>query len=128
VNTTRSTSTDRQRRRQHSPEFKASLIEACSKPGVSIAAIALANGVNANLLRRWIVNAEAGAGVRRRELVPATADSVPASEAFIAVATTAAAEPEAIRVEIRRGATCVSVAWPMSASVACAAWLREVLR
>jgi len=30
------------------------LIAACSRPGVSIALVALANGINANLLRRWI--------------------------------------------------------------------------
>lgn len=45
---------DRRRRRRHTVEFKANLIAACSRPGVSIASVALANGINANLLRRWI--------------------------------------------------------------------------
>ena len=35
-------------------EGKAALVAACSAPGVSVAAIALAHGVNANLLRKWI--------------------------------------------------------------------------
>jgi transposase len=35
-------------------EGKAALIAACAQPGASVAAIALAHGVNANLLRKWI--------------------------------------------------------------------------
>lgn len=36
-------------RRRHSPEFKTQAITACQHPGVSIAAVALANQLNANL-------------------------------------------------------------------------------
>ena len=39
-------------RRRHSAEFKAKLIEECRRPGVSMASVAMANGVNPNLLRR----------------------------------------------------------------------------
>ena len=35
-------------------EGKAALVAACAQPGASVAAIALAHGVNANLLRKWI--------------------------------------------------------------------------
>lgn len=42
-------------RRRHSPEFRASVIQACLQPGVSIAAVALANGLNANMVRKWII-------------------------------------------------------------------------
>ena len=35
-------------------EGKAALVVACAEPGASVAAIALAHGVNANLLRKWI--------------------------------------------------------------------------
>ncbi len=41
------------RRRTHSAEFKARLVQTCRQPGVSSAAVALAHGLNANLLRRW---------------------------------------------------------------------------
>ena len=37
---------DRRRRRRHSPEFRAAVIEACRQPGVSVAGVALANGLN----------------------------------------------------------------------------------
>ena len=39
-------------RRRHDAEFKAQVIAACLQPGVSLAAIALANGLNANMLRK----------------------------------------------------------------------------
>lgn len=35
-------------------EAKRELVEACLQPGVSVARIALAHGINANLLRKWI--------------------------------------------------------------------------
>ncbi|AKU12373.1 transposase [Azoarcus sp. CIB] len=44
----------RQGRRRHAEEFKQQVIAACLQPGISIAAVALANGLNANLLRRWV--------------------------------------------------------------------------
>lgn len=39
----------------YSKAGKQALIQACLQPGVSVAASALANGVNANLLRKWIL-------------------------------------------------------------------------
>ena len=40
-------------RRQHEKSFKAELVEQCLVPGASVAAVALAGGVNANLLFKW---------------------------------------------------------------------------
>lgn len=48
----------RRRRRVHSPEFKAELVAICQQPGVSMAAVALNHGINANLLRRWVTEHE----------------------------------------------------------------------
>jgi hypothetical protein len=59
VNTSeRAISMVRRRRRRHSAGFKAEAVAACLQPGVSIAAVALSRGLNANLLRRWVVEAE----------------------------------------------------------------------
>ena len=44
----------RRTRRTHSEAFKRSLIEACGEPGASVSGVALANGINANQLRRWM--------------------------------------------------------------------------
>lgn len=38
----------------YDPEAKRQLIEACLRPGVSVARLAMQHGVNANLLRTWI--------------------------------------------------------------------------
>lgn len=48
----------RRRRRRHSAEFKAAAIQECLRPGVSIAAVALAHSLNANILRKWLIDAE----------------------------------------------------------------------
>ncbi len=41
------------RRREHSTEFKRDLVARSLEPGVSVAAIAMDNGINANLLFGW---------------------------------------------------------------------------
>jgi transposase len=41
-------------RRRYEPASKERLIEACLRPGVSLAGLALQHGVNANLLRKWV--------------------------------------------------------------------------
>ena len=43
------------RHARYSDDFKRQVVAACLGPGVSGAAIALANGLNANMLRRWVV-------------------------------------------------------------------------
>ena len=114
----------RRRRRLHSDEFKADAIAAAAQAGMSMAAVAMARGINANLLRRW---------VREAEVLPAKALSnaalAPSPAAFVAVQMPAPAPPVGdIRVELRRGPTTISVAWPMAALAECASWMRELLR
>ncbi|WP_080531291.1 transposase [Alloalcanivorax xenomutans] len=46
------------RRRHFSREFKAHIVAACQEPSVSVSRIALDNQLNANLVRRWIREAE----------------------------------------------------------------------
>ncbi len=125
----------RRRRRKHSSEFKARVIAACRKPGVSMAAVALAYKLNANLVRTWVVAAEresvrksAGAAAPGARLPVPTQ---PATDGFIALplAVTPAASAEAsITIELRRGATTIKLAWPVSAAADCAAWLQDLLR
>ena len=44
--------------RRHSEEFRARVIELARQPNTSVAAVALANGLNANMLRRWVRESE----------------------------------------------------------------------
>jgi transposase len=114
----------RRRRRRHSEQFKSQVIAACQLPGVSIASVALSNGVNANLVRRWVAECE------RRLPAPKQPDSAAGGNgkpAFVPLQVNQEAD-SAVRIELRRGAMTVHVVWPASASAACAAWLRELLR
>jgi transposase-like protein len=47
-------------RRTRSSEFKAQVVAACIHPGISIAAVAMANGINANLARSWVMVKQSG--------------------------------------------------------------------
>ena len=40
-------------RRRHSDELKAKVVAACDEPGMSISGVALAHGLNTNLVRKW---------------------------------------------------------------------------
>lgn len=115
----------RRRRRRHSKEFKAELVAACRRPGVSSAAVALTHAINANLLRRWV--AEAESADERLNDAPATVAAP--SEAFVALPVSTRSSSDAlVRIEVRRGPLTVSVQWPSSAAHECAIWLREVLK
>jgi transposase len=115
----------RRRRRAHSAEFKAQVVAACSAPGVSSAAVAMANGVNANLARRWVVDAERRSG---GTLARAANSVVPSGFMPVQLPPAEAAAPVDIRIEVRRGPTALSVSWPCAAASECAAWMRELLR
>lgn len=124
----------RRTHRRHSAEFKAQVILACRQPGVSSAAVALANGLNANMLRRWMREAEC---VDPRPTICQAARSVSAAgsasslPAFVAVQmpSPAAAPAESdIHIEFKRGPTMIIMRWPVSQAGACASWLRELLR
>jgi transposase-like protein len=130
VNTSDDGSIVRRRRRQHSAEFKAKVVSACRKPGVSIAAVALANRLNANLLRRWVVAEERAPTGKAIEPVSAAPARLPENGTFlpIQVESSAVTSAREIRIELRRGATVVKVDWPLAAAADCAAWLRELLR
>src|SRR5690349_12825830 len=54
---------------------KAELVRRCQHPGVSVAKMALAHGVNANLLRKWITTAPASPAPRGVALVPVRTDN-----------------------------------------------------
>ena len=116
----------RRRRRKHSAEFKAHVVAACSKPGVSSASVAMANGINANLVRRWVKDAE-GEQDDVEAVVAPKAVPPPAAK-FVPLPLPSPAPVSDVRIELQRGATKVVVTWPVTAASECAAWLRELLR
>ena len=112
------------RHRHHPEEFKRAVIAACCEPGASVAGIAMANGINANQVRRWM---------RERGIEPPTRRSlvrvVETAPAFVQLPLSSA-EPASgdIRIEIHQSNTAIKVEWPVHASGDCAAWLRGWLR
>lgn len=106
-------------RRRHAHELKAKVLSECAAPGASVAHVALAHGLNANLVHKW-----------RRQAVGEPSVRSPEMPTFIpvAMAPAATAVVDDIRIDLRRGALTVNVTWPMAASAQCAGWLRELLK
>ena len=109
----------RSSRRRHSAELKARVLTQCAVPGASVAKVAMSHGVKANVVHRWRQLAREGAGaapVSVREFVPVSV-SMPIQQ-----------DCADIRIELRRGATTMTIAWPGAAASDCAVWMRELLR
>jgi transposase len=102
-------------RRRHSAELKAQVLSECAQLGASVASVAMSHGINANVVHKW------------RRLAGAASLPV-ASFVPVALPAPACAAPADIRMELRRGATSMTITWPASAAVDCAAWMRELLR
>ena len=121
-------SEDRKRRRRYSAQLKAQVMAECAAPGASVAQVAMAHGINANVVHRWRQRAREG-GARRTGVSAATPVAA-ATQSFVPVVVSdapAGAKAEEIRIELRRGATALAVRWPVSAAAQCAMWLRELL-
>jgi transposase-like protein len=119
------------RRGRYSNDFKRQVVAACLASGVSTAAIALSNGLNANLLRRWVVESSPRSDSQRTKIATALAPAR-GNPGFVPVRldpTSPASHIAStdIRIELQHGATTVQIHWPLQASSQCAQWLREVL-
>ena len=71
-------------RRTYPLEYKRDLVRQCREPGVSVSALALAHGINANLVRKWI---------RQQRALPA-ASAMPQA-ILLPVTTNASVKPAA---------------------------------
>lgn len=119
--------TGRRRRRTHSAHFKAEAVGACQQPGVSVAAVALARGLNAAMLHRWVKTAEGSRNpIAIRTTVPSA--RIENNESFVPVSLPSNPAEGVIRIEVRRRGGTVSVEWPASAAHECALLLRELVR
>ena len=131
MDTTRGDASAGRGRRRHSDEFKSEVVQACRAPGVSIAAVSLSYGLNANMVRRWLVEPRSVAGLVCGPGVLAAAAGVPldAQHKFVPLRLADSSTPQRdIHIELRRGPTTVVVNWPAQQAAACAVWLREWLR
>ena len=121
----------RRSRRRYTAEFKQQAIEACLQPGISMASVALANGLNANLLRRWVTERQeeaAGTAVLPDQHPLERPESTAPGLVPITVAMPETAPVSEIKIEIHRSQMLISIIWPGSQSTSCADWLRDLLR
>jgi hypothetical protein len=109
----------RRRRRRHSVFFKAEAVGACQQPGASVAAVALARGLNANLLRRWVQEAERGDAPIAIRSAESSAAATGAGD-FVPVSLSSGPVESQIQIELRDGAKRLSLRWPASQARECA--------
>ena len=119
-------------RQRYSKEFKSEVIAQARQPHVSIASVALSHGLNANLLRRWMYDADPSYLKRENGLV-GTSGSVPITNTpgFLPVSlphSSSKADCQSIEIEVHKGSSTIKVKWPMQASTTCLAWLRELTK
>ncbi len=129
-------------RRRHSDELKAKVVAACNEPGASISGVALAYGLNANLVCKW--RSGRGAQLTGTAISPAAGKPplLGVAPEFVAIEMPTAAKAGAhaavrptaaapmgdapIQLELRRGPLHINVRWPTSAAEDCRAWLSEL--
>jgi len=106
-------------------EFKSRLIDLASQPGASMAGVAVAHGVNPNLLRRWIRESKIRSGPAR--FIPVMLESTvqPVSQ----VPVLKEEQPtQRIEVSLQRGDLRVKFKVHSAQMVELGQLLREVLR
>jgi transposase-like protein len=118
----------RRRRRRHSAAFKAAVVKECMRPGVSIAAVALAHSLNANMLRKWVIDAENALPAKSKKGSTEVIEDAMPAPTFVPLALPAPTVESEIRIKLQRGGTTVTLVWPAGAARECAAWLSDWLR
>ncbi|WP_208510361.1 IS66-like element accessory protein TnpA [Variovorax paradoxus] len=114
-------------RRRYSVTTKAQVVAECAEPGASVAKIAMAHGINANVVHRWRKLARCGdakAALKTGEFIALPLTMAPAP----VPSTTSQPAVLDLQVELRRGAITMSITWPACAAAEFALWTREVLR
>ena len=111
------------KRRLYRAELKSQVVTQVRLPGASVARVALSHGINANIVHRWLREREGQAQMAPSGFV---AVSLPTGNGKLGDEP---AQPgQDIRIEVRRGATVVNIAWPVAQAGECSAWMRELLR
>jgi len=108
------------KRRRYSEEQKLQVLAECDAGGASVAKVAMARGINANVVHRWRQlsrDTTAPKSTNAGQFVPVSLTDVPTQEKV----------PD-IHIELRRGPMAVTITWPLAAAAECATWLRELLR
>lgn len=117
-------------RRTHSPEFKARVLAACRQPGASIAGVALAHGVNTNVVHKWL----SGIGMKRcAQQLPAATPSPMSPMQFLPVGLSASSREHSvspgsqdIHLDLDLGAMQIKLRCPRGSALSAAALLHAL--
>ena len=118
-----------QTRRRYGSQFNAKVLAQCEEPDMSVAKVAMSHGINDNVCTAggsW--RGSSGPGLPPTVTAPRSAES---AAGFVLWALPAPATPDVkteIRLEIRRGAVTVGIAWPEQAPGDLAGFVRELLK
>ena len=117
-------------RRRYGRQFKAMVLAQCDEPGMSVAQVAMSHGINDNVVHRWrqLARRQATADRAKPSLESAP---LPQRLGFVPLALPAPSAPEApteVRLDIKRGAVTVGIAWPEKALADLAGFVRELLK
>ena len=115
-------------RRNHSAALKARVVAECDAPGASVAKVAMAHGINADIVHGW-------RKLARQAVPPSTLPAFVPVRIEVPALTSAPAPAPApvpaasrcIDIELRRGALSVRIAWPLPGAAEFGGWMREVL-
>jgi len=118
---TLSVATAPQKRRRFSRAFKARIVASCQQPGVSVSRIALDHSLNANMVRRWMREAERSGADHVAEFVPLRLPATAAEK-------TPAVSGHPIRIEIPCPGGSMVVEWPADQADQCLTLLRSLMR
>lgn len=100
----------RRTKRTYSADTKAELLAACNAPGASIAAVASANGMNANVLHRWLKEAsQSRPSIGTGTTMDMAGQSAPSFIALPLVTRPAEPVEREIKVEVRKGGLVMTV-------------------
>ena len=93
--------------------FKAQVVQECLQPGATLSSVAIAHGINANVIRKWL---------------PLYRDqSAAALPAFVPLKAAPKRPTEALAIiEIPVGERSITVKWPASDPEGCAHFIREL--
>ena len=100
------------KRRHFSKAFKTRIVAACDQPGASVAGVALANGLNANLVHRW------------RRLAKDKGAPVPSQPDFLPVPLDSATTSSTTAVIIEVNG--IKIHWPLLQIDSAIPWLRKL--
>jgi len=113
----------RRTRREYSAELQTQVVQACCQPGASVASVAMAHCINANIVHRSLREPSRTLAMAHA-FVPISL-TPPAAQPTDRVPNSAASD---IRVEVRRGMSVITVNWPLDGAGTCAQWLRDWLK